>query len=186
MAPYVGSLHVDVMDGRFAPTFGYGERLISRLIAEGAPPVDVHLMLDAPERWTSRFAALGVRSVAFHVEAVHDPFAVAASIRAEGSLAYAALLPETPLSRVSALMAGIDGILLLTAAPGGGALNRAALARVRDLPKAYPAIVDGRLEPTHFDVLKSSGVELAVMGAALFESDNLSDQAKKLDLLALS
>ncbi len=184
VAPHVASLHIDVMDGRFAPAFGYGEHLVSRLIAEGAPPVDVHLMLEEPEPWASRFAALGVRRVAFHVEAVRDPLAVAASIRAEGALAYAALLPHTPLSRVASLISGIDGVLLLTAAPGGGTLSRAALDRVRELPAGFPTIVDGRLEPIYFDALRSSGVELAVVGAALFAGDGLPERARQFGRLA--
>jgi ribulose-phosphate 3-epimerase len=97
---YVASLHVDVMDGRFAPAFGFGERLVRDLIAAGGLPVDVHLMVEHPEPWAVRFAALGARRVAFHLETVEDPIGVARSIRAKESLAYVALLPETPLSRV--------------------------------------------------------------------------------------
>jgi len=110
VAPYVASLHIDVMDGRFAPAFGFGERLIRSLIATGAPPVDVHLMIETPEPWAKRFAALGARCVAFHLERVSDPIAVARSIRNEGSLAYVALLPETPVSLVLPLQDDIDGL----------------------------------------------------------------------------
>ncbi len=145
VAPHVGSLHVDVMDGRFAPTFGCGEALVSRLVAEGAPPVDVHLMIDEPRRWTRRFAGLGARRVIFHAEAVSDPLAVADDIRAEGSLAYIALLPETPIARYAALLEQVDGLLLLTAPPGGGEFNKAALAGLHEAPKGLPLIVDGGL-----------------------------------------
>lgn len=58
VSPYVESLHVDVMDGRFAPAFGFGEGLVRRLLSEGAPPIDVHLMIAAPEVWARRFAML--------------------------------------------------------------------------------------------------------------------------------
>jgi ribulose-phosphate 3-epimerase len=184
VAPHVASLHVDIMDGRFAPAFGYGERLVRSLIAEAALPVDVHLMIEQPEPWAIRFAALGARSVAFHVEAVADPLAVAASIRAEGSLAYLALLPQTPLAQVSSLLAEVDGVLLLTAPPGGGVFSRAAIERVRELPNGSPTIVDGRLEAVHLEFLRVGGVELAVIGEALFGDRSLSDRARRLASLA--
>ena len=71
--PYVESLHVDVMDGRFAPAFGFGERLVDSLVADGGLPIDVHLMVERPEDWAVRFAKLGARSVAFHIEAAEEP-----------------------------------------------------------------------------------------------------------------
>ena len=184
VAPHVASLHVDVMDGRFAPAFGYGEKLVSRLVAEGASPVDVHLMVQEPQRWTRRFAGLGARCVIFHAEAVSDPLTVVDDIRAEGSLAYVALLPETPIARYVDLLEGVDGLLLLTAPAGGGAFVEAALARLQDAPKGLPLIVDGGLEPRHFDSLRSRSVELAVIGRALFDGRDLRNQAETLDLLA--
>src|SRR5882757_4154885 len=87
VAPHVGSLHIDVMDGRFASTFGFGERLVSALAVSQATPLDVHLMLDDPEPWARRFAALGARSVAFHAETVDDIGGVVAAIRSAGALA---------------------------------------------------------------------------------------------------
>lgn len=184
VSPFVASLHIDVMDGSFAPAFGLNERLFRSLIGSGERPVDVHLMVDEPEPWAKRFAALGAHRVAFHLEAVTDAIAVAQSIRTEGSLAYVALLPETPVSRVLGLQDHIDGLLLLTAPPGGGDLNPAALARVADVPKRLPTIVDGHLEPAQFDTLKANGVDLAVVGATLFHTDHLADRAKALYLLA--
>jgi ribulose-phosphate 3-epimerase len=184
VAPHVGSLHIDIMDGRFASAFGFGEPLVSALVAMKAPPLDVHLMLDDPEPWVRRFAALGARSVAFHAEAVRDVRRVVAAIRSAGTLAYLAFLPQTPLARISPLLSEADGILLLTAPPGGGAFDPAALARLEQLPKGVPTIVDGRIEPIHFDICRSAGVELAVLGTALFDSEDIAERARKLESLA--
>jgi ribulose-phosphate 3-epimerase len=184
VAPYVGSLHVDVMDGRFAPAFGLGEQLVSRLVAGGAPPIDVHLMLDDPGPAALRFASLGVRSVAFHVEATPDAAAVAAAIRNAGALAYAALLPETEPAALASIASRIDGILLLTAPPGGGPFDDAAFARISRTPAGLPVIVDGRLQPGHFDALRAQQVELAVVGAALFDGSAPAERARQLDRLA--
>lgn len=184
VAPHVGSLHIDIMDGRFAPAFGLGEALVRSLVAEGSPPLDIHLMLERPEPWIHRFAILGVRSIAFHAEAVGDVKSVASSIRAAGCLAYIAFLPETPVARISQLVPVADGVLLLTAPPGGGAFNLEALARLQSLPKELPKIVDGRIGTTHFDLCRSAGVELAVLGRALFEGEGLAERARKLSRLA--
>ena len=184
VAPYVGSLHIDIMDGRFAPAFGLGEALVRSLLSEGLPPVDIHLMLEYPEPWIHQFALLGVRSIAFHSEAVCDVRSAASLIRAAGCLDYIAFLPETPVARILQLLPEADGILLLTAPPGGGAFNAQALARLQCLPKALPKIVDGRIETSHFDLCTSAGVELAVLGRALFEGEGLAERARELCRLA--
>lgn len=182
--PYVESLHVDVMDGRFAPAFGFGEALVESLVGDGALPVDVHIMAEEPDAWAVRFAKLGARSVAFHIEATKDPVAVANAIRAAGALAYAALRPSTPLSCLSDCPRCFDGLLLLTAPAGGGDLVPQALARVAHRPKSLPTIVDGRIEPDHFPFLNSTGVDIAVIGSSLFESLDLGGRARTLAALA--
>ena len=186
VAPHVASLHVDVMDGRFAPAFGFGERLVEYLLAGDTAPVDVHLMVEEPEAWAVRFAALGARRVAFHAEATRDVRGAAGGIRAVGSLAYLALLPQTPIAAVADLLSGVDGVLLLTAPPGGGVFDPAALARVHQLPPGLSAIVDGHLELAHFKTLRAAGVDLAVIGRALFDGDGLAARAQAFDRAASS
>ena len=109
---------------------------------------------------------------------------VASSIRAAGCLAYVAFLPETPFARISQLAPGADGILLLSAPPGGGAFNPEASARLQSLSKELPKIVDGRIGTSHFDLCRSAGVELAVLGRALFDGDGLAERARELSRLA--
>lgn len=184
VAGHVETLHIDVMDGRFAPAFGFGEALVRRLIAANAPPVDVHLMLDRPEDWAIRFAGLGVRRVAFHAEAADDPVSVAAAIRAHGALAYLALEPETAIALVEPLLAAMDGLLLLTAPAGGGPFSPAALARLADVPAGLPVIIDGGLEPHHFGWPAMARVELAVIGKALFSAGDITARARELSARA--
>jgi ribulose-phosphate 3-epimerase len=184
VAGAVETLHVDVMDGRFAPAFGFGETLVRRLVAMGAPPVDIHLMLEAPAEWALRFARLGVRSVAFHAEAIDDPPALADALRAEGALAYLALEPETAIALVEPLLAAVDGLLLLTAPAGGGAFSPAALARLADVPAGLSVIVDGALRPEHFAAPEMARVELAVIGNALFGVGDVATRARELSARA--
>jgi ribulose-phosphate 3-epimerase len=184
VAPYVASLHVDVMDGQFAPAFGFGERLVEALLRAFDIPIDVHLMVANPEQWVGRFAALGPRRIAFHVEVCTDVRAIVRTIRNAGSLAYLALLPDTPLEPASGLLAAADGVLLLTAPPGGGRFQPSALARIHQLPKGVPSIVDGAVNLGHFGDLRSADVELVVVGRALFDDGDLPARAREFGLAA--
>jgi ribulose-phosphate 3-epimerase len=184
VGPYIDSLHVDVMDGRFAPAFGFGERLVQSLVGEGALPVDVHLMVERPEPWAVRFAALGARSVAFHLEAAGDPIRLAEAVRDAGALAHLALSPETSPSEIPGGPDAFDGVLLLTAPAGGGELDHAALARVGGVSPSRFSIVDGRIDGSLFGTLKAAGVALAVIGADLFVGDGGATRAQRLASLA--
>jgi len=141
-------------------------------------------MVTNPERWAGRFAALGARRIAFHVEASRDVGTIVRTIRDAGSLAYLALLPDTPLESVSALLPAADGVLLLTAPPGGGHFDPSALVRIHDLPKEVPAIVDGAINLGHFGDLRSADVELAVVGRSLFDGEDLPARAREFALAA--
>lgn len=186
VAPYVASLHIDVMDPQFAPAFGFGERLVERLSRASDLPIDVHLMVANPERWAGRFADLGARRIAFHVEVCPDVQAIVRTIRGAGSSAYLALLPDTPLESASAHLASVDGVLFLTASAGGGRFEPTALARIRNLQKGVPAIVDGAIGLDHFDDLRTADVELAVVGRALFDNEDLPARAKEFGRAASS
>ncbi len=186
VAPFVASLHVDVMDGVFAPAFGYGERLVQEIASRYDIAIDVHLMVAEPGRWVRGFAAAGARRIAFHIEASDDPRWIAAAIRDGGALAYVALLPDTPITTAQAVHDAVDGVLLLTAPPGGGRFSAAALARANALPAGTPVIVDGAIEPQHIDILRRAPVELVVMGRALFQADDAAAKAQDLATLLKS
>ncbi|GLS17076.1 ribulose-phosphate 3-epimerase [Labrys miyagiensis] len=180
VAPYSASFHVDIMDGRFAPAFGFGESVVRRLVKEYPVPIDVHLMVEHPKAWARRFAELGVRSVAFHLEATCEPEALLDAVRAAGARAYLALLPDSPIEKAEAIMTSADGLLLLTAPPGGGAFSSDALARLHKVPATTRVIVDGNLQAEQLISPALSRVELAVVGKTLFESSNIAQRAQEL------
>jgi ribulose-phosphate 3-epimerase len=178
--PHVESFHVDVIDGRFAPSFGLDERIVRDLGRLSAKPFDVHLMLDSPADWAPRFAALGARIVAVHVESDADVRQVLRSVRKAGASAYVALRPETAISAIGRLLDDADGALLLTAPAGGGNFLEAALQKAFDLPRGYPSIIDGRIDEDHFEVACSAGVDLAVLGRSLFDHSDVAARATSL------
>lgn len=185
VAPHVGSFHVDVMDGQFAPAFGCDERLVTRLLRDITVPLDMHLMICNPAMWAVRFAGLGVRSVAFHFESGADVEELADRIRREGALAYLALRHTTPVEAVAGIFAAVDGILLLTAPAGGGSFDTNAFQRLASLPANLPSIVDGNIDQTHFARLRREAVDLAVIGKALFSQADVARQAQYLAAAAV-
>jgi len=168
VAPWIDSLHVDIMDGHFAPAFGCNEPLVRALVRFSPVPVDVHLMVTDPALWAPRFAGLGVRLIAFHGEALVAPAAVAAAVRAEGARAYLAVRPSLPVADAAMHLPAMDGALMLTAPAGGGDFDPRAFERLTQLPTGTSIIVDGRIDVGHFPHLKAMGVGTAVIGRSLF------------------
>jgi len=88
-------VHVDVMDNHFVPNLTFGPQMVGRIQDVSQIPLDVHLMIDDPERWAPGYAELGAASVTFHVEASSDPVALARRLRDMGARAGIALKPAT-------------------------------------------------------------------------------------------
>ncbi len=180
VAPHVESFHLDIMDGAFAPDFGLNARLVAELVARTSLPLDVHLMIRDPARIALRYAGFGARSVAVHLEGQHDFTEIAEALRREGTRAVAAIQHTTPVAALEAVRDAADGFLLLTAPAGGGAFQPDAFARLAARPRGVPVVVDGRIEPAHFERLRALGVDLAVLGASLFSAPRLGPRAREL------
>ncbi|MDX3925856.1 MAG: hypothetical protein QHC90_08620 [Shinella sp.] len=165
----VESLHLDVMDGVFAPEYGLTARVIRDLREFSSAPLDVHLMVAKPKQSVIRFAEMGVRSVAIHLEAKEDFSELSGIARSNGVKVYAALRHTTPVSALDEVADHSDGCLLLTApAGGGGSFDQHAFTRLAQRPVSLYTVADGKIGPDHFRRLDELGVDLAVVGAALF------------------
>jgi ribulose-phosphate 3-epimerase len=176
--PYVDAFHIDVMDGRFTPHFGLSERVVAHVKRHSSRPVDVHLMVEDPQRHVVRFAGLGARNVAFHLDQVPNPDAIVAEIRKEGSRPYAALRHTTPVSALLRAVDCIDGLLFLTAPAGGGPFDAQAFERLATRPRGLPVIVDGQVNSHQFEPLMALGVDAVVIGTALFASPSPAETAR--------
>ncbi|WP_370677548.1 hypothetical protein [Pleomorphomonas sp. PLEO] len=178
VAAYVESFHLDIMDGVFAPEFGLSGRLIGDLARVTNRPLDVHLMVSDPRSAIVRYAELGVRSIAVHIEGEADFAEAAAIVRSNGGRLLAAIRHTTPVARLDEVAESVDGILFMTAPLGGGAFDDTAFIRLAERPRHLPTTVDGRIEAGHFQLLTGLGVDLAVMGAALFAGGRAGEQAR--------
>lgn len=180
VADHVDSLHIDIMDAAFTPEFGLHERLVRDVASYTKLPIDVHLMLRHPAKAAVRFAEMGARSVAFHVEGDHSVSEISNAIRHNGSLAYVSLRHTTHVSKLDQFCDYADGFLFLTAPAGGGSFDETAFERLKGRPKGYPTTVDGKVGLEHLTVMQDLNVDMVVIGAALFGSGNVSIRAAEI------
>src|ERR1700712_5439332 len=113
-------VHVDVMDNHFVPNLTFGLPMVERLLQVTDLPLDVHLMIDDPDRWAPGFAEAGAAVVTFHAEAAKDAVATARAIRSAGAKAGVALKPGTPAAPWLGRLDEFDQVLVMTVEPGFG------------------------------------------------------------------
>jgi ribulose-phosphate 3-epimerase len=169
-------IHFDVMDGHFVPPITIGPLVLAGIAdqvhgAGGA--VDVHLMIEAPERQIEEFARAGADSITFHAEATPHANRTLHAIRELGCLAGIAINPGTPIDAVSELRGAADIVLNMTVNPGWGgqAFIPGSPEKVeRLLPIAGPARieVDGGIDAQTAGPISAAGAHLFVAGSAIF------------------
>jgi ribulose-phosphate 3-epimerase len=181
-------IHVDVMDGHFVPPITLGPVVVESLreqVEEVGGMLDVHLMIERPERHVGDFVRAGAHSVTFHVEATPHSEYAAQEIREGGACVGVALNPATPVESLAEMAGTIDLALCMTVSPGWGGQSfitrsPAKIARLRALLDGsaaegagrVPATleVDGGIDPTTAPVCRVSGATLLVAGSAIFHA----------------
>jgi ribulose-phosphate 3-epimerase len=114
------AVHVDVMDNRFVDALTFGPQMVRRIQEVSPIPLDVHLMVENPDRHAMTYADLGAQSVTFHVEAASKPQRIIDALHAAGTQAAIALKPNTELEPYLELFHTVDMILVMTVEPGAG------------------------------------------------------------------
>jgi ribulose-phosphate 3-epimerase len=169
-------VHYDVMDGHFVPPITVGPLVLSaiadRVHAAGGA-LDVHLMIEAPERQIEEFARAGADSITFHAEATPHANRTLHAIRELGCLAGIAINPGTPVDAVTELRGAADIVLCMTVNPGWGgqAFIPGSPEKVeRLLPIVGPARieVDGGIDAETAGPISAAGAHLFVAGSAIF------------------
>lgn len=187
--------HVDVMDNHFVPNLTFGLGLVESLLSVTDLPLDIHLMIENPERWAPAYAEAGASSVTFHLEASKEPVALARSLRALGARSAIAIKPNTPVSDVIELLPEIDMLLIMTVEPGfgGQALIESTLAKVsqarseiRNSGLEIALQVDGGVTEDNIGQLANLGADVFVAGSAVFRNPDRNAQISELRALAQS
>jgi len=176
MAAGARVVHVDVMDGHFVPPITIGP-LVAASIADqvhaAGGGVDVHLMIEAPERHIEAFAADGADSITFHEEATPHADRTLAAIRELGCLAGIALNPGTPAEALGELRGRVDIVLCMTVNPGWGGQafidgSNGKVSRLAGLVGCAKIEVDGGIDATTAGPIAAAGASLFVAGSAVF------------------
>src|SRR5215207_8986608 len=147
-------IHVDVMDGHFVPPITIGPLIVEGVRDQGREAggfVDVHLMVERPERHVDAFVAAGADGITVHVEATPHVHYAVKEIREAGLLAGVALNPHTPAEAVAALAGDVDLALCMTVNPGWGGQryiqgSEHKVARLRELLPEAAVEVDGGID----------------------------------------
>lgn len=168
-------LHCDVMDGHFVPNISFGPDVVKALRAATTIPLDVHLMIERPERYVERFIEAGADHVIVHVEheARHDVEWTLNLIKSHSKRAGLALNPATPASRVKPFLDLVDELLVMTVNPGfgGQAFMAEMLPKISDLRAAAPdvdIVVDGGIDTETGPRCFEAGANVLVAGTSLF------------------
>ena len=170
-------IHVDVMDGHFVPPISIGALIVSALrdrVHEAGGVLDVHLMVERPERHVSEFAGAGADAISVHFEATPHVHYALMSARECGCRAGLVLNPGTPAESVEGLTEAFDHLLCMTVNPGWGGQayiesSTAKLRRLRELlPEGMPIEVDGGIDVTTAAIAGQAGATLFVAGSSIF------------------
>ena len=175
-------IHIDVMDGRFVPNLTMGPAVVRSIRRWTDIPFDVHMMVEAPERFVRDFVEAGGSIITVHAEACTHLHRVVQQIRESGARAGVAINPATPLSAVEAVLPDLDQLLVMTVNPGFG--GQAFIATMVDkieraramLDKGGPAVdleVDGGINVDTAAAAVKAGATLLVAGSALY-NDKMS------------
>lgn len=175
-------IHVDVMDGHFVPNLTLGPVIVQSIRPHTALPLDVHLMMEQPERYIPDFAQAGADYITVHVETCPHLHRTLSLIRENGAKAGIALNPSTPLSTVRHVLEEADLILIMTVNPGFGGQRfiPGMLAKLRELKamveqsgiKDLLVEVDGGITGETAPLVAEAGASVLVAGSAVFGQDN--------------
>ena len=170
-------IHVDVMDAHFVPNLAYSPETVRRLKEICPVPIDVHLMMDAPGSLLDAFLEAGASNVTVHAE-TGNVSSLLQRIHQAGATAGVALRPGTPADAVRPYLEDAELILAMTVEPGFGGqkLDESVIRKIRELRETgYRGEIeaDGGIREDNLQKLKDNGLTVAVMGTALFRSDDM-------------
>ncbi len=182
-------VHVDVMDGHFVPNITIGPLVVEAVKRSTSLPLDVHLMIEQPERYIDAFVAAGADTVGVHVETCPHLHRTIAQIRDAGARACVVLNPSTQATTIEPVLGDVDQVLVMTVNPGFGGQ--------RFIPSMLPKIetirgwidardldvdleVDGGVSSETILAAASAGADVFVAGTAVFAADDYPEAISAL------
>ena len=182
-------IHVDVMDGHFVPNLTVGPIVVEAVRAATELPLDVHLMIEAPERSIADYAKAGADRIGVHVETCPHLHRTLAQIREVGAAATVVLNPATPAAAVQPVLGDVDQVLVMSVNPGFGgqsfiesSLAKIALLRawIDEAGRAVELEVDGGIGPGTIGRVAGAGANVFVAGTAVFRQPDYAAAIARL------
>jgi len=179
-------IHVDVMDGHFVPNITIGATVVASIRRVTSLPLDVHLMIEHPERYISEFINAGADIITVHVEASPHILSTIQAIKEQGVKAGVSLNPPTPLSAVDEFIHHVDLVLIMSVNPGFGGQSfiPETLPRIANMRKMLdnrkPGVeleVDGGINADNAPDIVKAGANVLVAGNSVFRADDGISQA---------
>ena len=172
-------VHCDVMDGVFVPNISFGQKMVGDIRKITDLVLDVHLMIDRPERYIEQFAKAGADIITFHCEATENTKDVIKKIKALGCRAAISVKPKTSAETIFSLLPLCDMVLVMTVEPGFGGQSfmadmipkiRALKAEIDRLGIDVDIQVDGGINSENAPLVIEAGANVLVAGSAVFKS----------------
>ena len=170
-------IHIDVMDGHFVPNITMGPLVVSAVRKVTSLPLDVHLMIEQPDRHIEAFVKAGAARISVHVEVLPHMHRTVHYIQSLGAKAGVAINPATPVSAIEEIAADLDHVLVMSVNPGFGgqtfiARSESKLRAVRQLltrlGSRAPIEVDGGIDQATAPLVAAAGADILVAGQAIF------------------
>jgi ribulose-phosphate 3-epimerase len=180
----VDAFSLDVMDGRLVPRTTFGDELVRHVRGWVDVPLEVHLMVEEPERWLDPMCDAGADMVVFHLEATDDPLGAIERIRARGRCAGIALDMRTPTDRVTDELIQALDLVNLVAVPlgfGGSAAAADTVERIAELRRRVDALeatmaieVDGGVKPENASGYAEAGADMLTSGTGIYHAPDIA------------
>jgi ribulose-phosphate 3-epimerase len=170
--------HIDVMDGHFVPNITMGPFIVESVRKMTTRPLDVHLMIEKPERYTEAFIRAGANYISVHIEDNPNIHRTLQAIRNMGAKAGIVLNPGTPASAISAVLPVVDFVLIMSVNPGysGQTFLPEVLPKIieirtmiQNLQREVPIEIDGGINPETLRLAYSAGARIFVAATAIFK-----------------
>ena len=181
--------HLDIMDGLFVPNISFGMPLVGAIAKEAKKTLDVHLMIQQPDRYVQVYADLGAHYYTYHIEAENHGHRIIQSIHNSGMKAGVALNPHTSLSSIEEIIQDVDLVCIMSVNPGFGGQDfientYEKVSRLKELilSKNSSALIeiDGGVNLENYTKLLNHGADVLVAGSTVFKSDNPTETIAEL------
>ena len=182
-------LHVDVMDGHFVPNITIGPVVVRAIRKAASVPLDVHLMIEDPDRYLDAFADAGAARISVHAEVLPHMHRTVHAIKALGVKAGVAINPSTPVGVLEDIAGDLDHVLVMSVNPGFGGQtfiphSESKLRAVRQLlarvGSSAPIEVDGGVDHGNAARIVAAGADILVAGSAIFAAPDVERATREL------